>query len=192
MTSQPIHIDSILSDGHINVMMRNKTAPLRKALTELIVEVFRLNGRLLAAGDALVTDIGLTSARWQVLGAVALSPVPLPVAHLARNMGLARQSVQRLVDEMMNNELVRYAPNPHHRRAKLVLLTDLGEMTYRAAMHRQAPWADHLAAGLTPEAILSTTSILRRIRSRLDNDITVGNEMPKSSMNRRNNHGGVC
>jgi len=140
-------------------------------VTELILEVFRLNGRLLAAGDALVGDIGLSSARWQVLGAVALSPVPLPVAHLARNMGLARQSVQRLVDEMMKDGLVRCAPNPHHRRAKLVLLTDRGETTYRGAMDRQAPWADDLAAGLTPEAIRSATSLLRRIRARIDNDV---------------------
>jgi DNA-binding MarR family transcriptional regulator len=171
--------------------MRNKTAHLRKAVTELIVEVFRLNGRLLAAGDALVADLGLTSARWQVLGAVALSPVPLPVAHLARNMGLARQSVLRLVDEMMNDGLVRYAPNPHHRRARLVLLTGRGEIAYRAAMDRQAPWADDLATGLTCETLMSTTSVLHRIRSRLDNDITVESEMPGSSVYRRNNHGGV-
>src|ERR1700730_12021253 len=32
------------------------------AWTELILETFRLNGRLLAAGDALVADAGLTSA----------------------------------------------------------------------------------------------------------------------------------
>src|SRR5271166_4204772 len=99
------------------------SSPPSNAISELILEVFRLNGRLLEAGDALVADIGLTSARWQVLGAVALSAVPLPVAHIARNMGLARQSVQRLVDEMLADGLVRHAPNPHHRRAKLVLLT---------------------------------------------------------------------
>src|ERR1700745_1958671 len=105
-------------------MRRNNTTCLREAVTELILEAFRLNGRLLDAGDVLVRDIGLSSARWQVLGAVALSKVPLPVAHLARNIGLARQSVQRVVDDMMNDGLVRYAPNPHHRRAKLVLFTD--------------------------------------------------------------------
>ncbi len=48
-------------------------------------------GDLLAAGDALVGDLGLTSARVQVLAPIALSPVPLPVAHIARNMGLTRQ-----------------------------------------------------------------------------------------------------
>ena len=70
------------------------------AATDLILETFRLNGSLLAAGDAMVADLGLTSARWQVLGAIALSPVPLPVAHIARNMGLTRQAVQRLINEM--------------------------------------------------------------------------------------------
>jgi hypothetical protein len=43
--------------------------------TELVLEIFRLNGVLLTQGDRLVDDIGLTSARWQVRGAAALSPV---------------------------------------------------------------------------------------------------------------------
>src|SRR5260221_4680783 len=90
----------------------------REWVTELILEIFRTNGRLLAAGDALVADIGLTSARWQVLGAIALSPVPLPVAHIARNMGLTRQAVQRLANEMARDGLVRFMANPHHRRAR--------------------------------------------------------------------------
>ena len=41
------------------------------AATQLIVKVFRLHGRLLAAGDNLVRDTGLTSARWQILSATA-------------------------------------------------------------------------------------------------------------------------
>src|SRR4029077_9673093 len=60
----------------------------QNTITDFVLETFRLNGRLLASGDALVADLGLTSARWQVIGAVALSPVPLSVAQIARNMGL--------------------------------------------------------------------------------------------------------
>src|SRR5271166_5189105 len=123
---------------------QDRTRTARVALTELVLEVFRLNGELLAAGDALVGDIGLTSARWQVLGAIGLSPVPLPVAHLARNMGLTRQAVQRLVDEMRGDGLVSFVANPHHRRAILVVMTDEGEAVYRAALARQEGWADAL------------------------------------------------
>jgi hypothetical protein len=63
------------------------------ALTDLVLEVFRLNGRLLAAGDRMTRPSGQTSARWQVLGAI--NPEPRTVAQIARVMGLARQSVQR-------------------------------------------------------------------------------------------------
>ena len=143
-------------------------ARLRRALTDLILDVFRLNGSLLASGDALVGDLGLTSARWQVLGAIALSPAPLPVAHLARNMGLSRQAVQRSIDEMRSDGLVRLDPNPHHKRAMLVAMTERGETAFRAAMERQEVWADVLAAGLSPESVEAAGALLRELRRRLD------------------------
>ena len=103
---------------------------VRDTITDLVLETFRLNGRLLASGDALVADLGLTSARWQVIGAIALSPVPLSVAQIARNMGLTRQAVQRLANEMAADGLLRFAPNPHHQRAKLVVLTAAGKSAF--------------------------------------------------------------
>ena len=143
-------------------------ARLRRSLTDLILDVFRLNGALLASGDALVGDLGLTSARWQVLGAIALSPVPLPVAHLARNMGLTRQAVQRSVDEMRDDGLVRLDPNPHHKRAMLVAMTERGETAYRAAIERQEVWADALADGLSPDSVEAAGLLLRQLQRRLD------------------------
>ncbi|MBZ0139491.1 MAG: MarR family transcriptional regulator [Pseudorhodoplanes sp.] len=137
------------------------------AISEFVLETFRLNGRLLAAGDALVAELDLTSARWQVLGAIALSAVPLPVAHIARNMGLTRQAVQRLANEMERDGLVRFGSNPHHQRAKLVLLTPRGRAAYDAAMKRQGPWARGLASGLSLKQIKATTETLRVIRERL-------------------------
>ena len=80
------------------------------AVTALILEAFRLNGRLLAAGDALVAGLGLTSARWQVLGAVAASPASLSVAQIARGMGLTRQAVQRLANDMERDGLCVLPP----------------------------------------------------------------------------------
>jgi DNA-binding MarR family transcriptional regulator len=110
------------------------------AITELILETFRLNGCLLEAGDELVRHLGLTSARWQVLGAVEASPVPLPVANIARNMGLSRQAVQRLANEMEKDGLARFEPNPHHERAKLVVMTDRGKAAFLSAMAKQHRW----------------------------------------------------
>jgi DNA-binding MarR family transcriptional regulator len=140
------------------------------AVTALILETFRLNGRLLAAGDALVRGLGLSSARWQVLGAVAAAPIPLSVARIARLMGLTRQAVQRLANDMERDGLLRFAVNPHHQRAKLVVMTSRGQAAYGAAMKHQRPWAQALTQGLTAQQIASATVILTRLRQRLERD----------------------
>jgi DNA-binding MarR family transcriptional regulator len=145
-------------------------SPAADALTALILETFRLNGRLLAAGDELVRELGMTSARWQVLGAMAVAPAPLPIAHIARNMGLTRQSVRRLVDEMARDGLVRLAPNPHHARAKLVLLTAAGERAFAAAYAKQVPWTNTIAKGLSAGDIRAAQHVLATIRARIERD----------------------
>lgn len=88
-----------------------------EAATELVLRVFRANGVLLAAGDRLAAEQGLTSARWQVLGALALAGRPLTVAQIARRMGLTRQSVQASVDRLRRATLLEADENPDHRRS---------------------------------------------------------------------------
>lgn len=138
--------------------------------TDLILWVFRLNGALLTAGDALVGDLGLTSARWQVLGAIDTSSVSLPVAHIARNMGLTRQAVQRSVHDMRADNLVRLEENPHHRRAMLVVMTPEGQAAYDRASERQKAWVRDLAAGLPPAQIAVAGALLHELRRRLEGD----------------------
>lgn len=138
------------------------------AVTALIVEVFRLNGRLLTAGDRLVEGLGMTSARWQVLGAVAMAPAPGPVAHLARDMGLNRQGVQRIVNELAGEGWVAFAPNPHHRRAKLVVLTTKGAKNYASASRLQVPWVNALAKGLDPSEVTAAKQLIETLRTRLE------------------------
>lgn len=137
------------------------------ALTELILEVFRVNGDLLAEGDRLTKPLGQTSARWQILG--ALRNGPQPVASIARNMGLARQSVQRTADVLEGQGLVEYAPNPAHRRAKLVRLTTYGQDVFGEISRRQVAWTNRLARGVGSEAeIRQALDILRKLRRELE------------------------
>jgi DNA-binding MarR family transcriptional regulator len=149
------------------------------AATELIVEIFRLNGRLLEAGDSLVRDVGLTSARWQALGAIAASAVPLSVSHVARNMGLTRQAVQRLANDLERDGLVRFAPNPHHERARLLVMTDGGAKAFKTAMSRQVPWANWLSRGVHPDHIATALRVLVALRRQLEAEPN-----PKGSLRR--------
>jgi DNA-binding MarR family transcriptional regulator len=145
-----------------------RPAAAGSAVTELILDVFKLNGRLLAAGDRLTKDIGLTSARWQVVGAVALAGAPQPVANLARNMGLTRQAVQRTVDELHGEGVITFAPNPHHQRAKLVSLTDKGRAAYAEATQRQVPWARRLARRLAASDVAAAIRVLKALTTALE------------------------
>lgn len=126
-------------------MHETKRTPAGDALSELILDLFRLNSRILAAGDRLVADIGLTSARWQILGAIVTAERPQPVAWLARDLGANRQNVQRIVNDLHKERLVAFESNPHHRRAQLVVLTDKGRQTFEAAMRLQVPWINGLS-----------------------------------------------
>jgi DNA-binding MarR family transcriptional regulator len=137
------------------------------AIDELIVMVFRLSGGLLEGGSRLVKDIGLTPAWWQVLGALALSPTPLTVPQIARNMGLTRQSVQRIVDLLLEKGFVELEPNPHHRRAKLVKMSREGLRVYMEAEERQRPWGASLSEGLDPDALQTAIAILRAVDQKL-------------------------
>lgn len=148
---------------------RDRDAPAVTAVTELILETFRLNGALIAAGDALVAPIGLTSARWQVLGAIDAAAAPLPIAHVARNMGLSRQGVQRLADEMERDGLLAFVDNPHHKRARLVVMTAAGREAFRAAMAVQRKWAAALATDVAPRDLLAASELLQKLRGRLEN-----------------------
>src|SRR2546430_4690588 len=141
------------------------------AVADLVRAVYRLHGRLPAAGDRLVSDLGLTSARWQVMGAIAHAPSPQPVAWLARSMGLNRQGVQRIVNEMREDDLVELRPNPHHRRAHLVALTKHGEKAYAAASRLQTPWANALAKGLDGEELAAASRIIKALGERTEKSI---------------------
>jgi DNA-binding MarR family transcriptional regulator len=138
------------------------------AFTELIVETFRFNGRLLTAGDRLTRPFKLSSARWQVLGAIVEKP--LSVAQIARNMGVARQSVQRLADNLEKTGRVEYAPNPDHGRAKLVRLTDEGDRVMKALTRIQIRWANEIASSASSGEIASALSVMRHLRRRLEAD----------------------
>lgn len=149
-------------------MSNPKRTPAGAALTDLVLDVFRLNSRMLAAGDKLVADLGLTSARWQILGTIVAADRAQPVAWLARDMGGNRQNVQRIVNDLEREGFVEFQPNPHHRRAQLVLLTDKGKKALDAAMRLQARWANELTEGLRVEDIATTRSVITALRKRLE------------------------
>jgi DNA-binding MarR family transcriptional regulator len=151
-------------------MRETKRTPAGDALTNLALDLFRLNSLLLTSGDRLVARLGLTSARWQILGAIVYAERPQPVAWLARDLGANRQNVQRIVNDLHREGLVAFEPNPHHRRAQLVVLTDKGRQTFDAAMRLQAPWVNSLANGLSVKDIQTFHRVIMALRQKLESN----------------------
>ncbi|WP_372069585.1 MarR family winged helix-turn-helix transcriptional regulator (plasmid) [Tistrella mobilis] len=140
------------------------------ALTDLILTLFRVNNLTLAWGDRLVAPLGLTSARWQILGAIVYADRPQPVAWLARDLGANRQNVQRIVNDLAKEGIVAFAPNPHHKRAQLVALTPRGRAVYDEALRLYDPQIDALAEGLSLDELRTAYRVLTALRNRLERD----------------------
>jgi DNA-binding MarR family transcriptional regulator len=154
-------------------MKKTKRTPGGEALTNVMLDLFRLSSLLLTAGDRLVARLGLTSARWQILGAIAYAERPQPVAWLARDLGANRQNVQRIVNDLQKEGLIEFEVNPHHRRAQLVVLTEKGRRTFEAAMELQAPWVNGLSQGLSVKDI----EIVHRVVAALQKNLEVNDEL---------------
>ena len=129
------------------------------------MQVFRLDGALAAAGDALTRPAGQTSARWRILAALELQP--LTVAQIARMWSLARQSVQRIADALERDGFISFEDNPDHRRAKLVRLTPAGTDALAQIQKAQQAWANDLGERIGTTDLEAATGTLTRVLAAL-------------------------
>nr|WP_303908197.1 helix-turn-helix domain-containing protein [Thiohalomonas denitrificans] len=150
-------------------------APTAELLTEIILTVFRTNGRLLSSGDSLIAPFGLTSARWQVLGAVAMSDTPLSAPQIAAVMGTTRQGTQKQLNLLVEEGLLEQQSNPSHKRSPLYTLTKRGRSIYTDVDHTQARWANQLAEELSMDDLVATKRVLELVCERLERTSTRSN-----------------
>ena len=140
---------------------------------DVMLTTFRFNGVLLSAGDVMTADQNLTSARWQVLGAIALAHRPLTVPQIARRMGLTRQSVHVTVKHLLGDGLVELTANSDHRRSPLVELTDAGVAKFDAMDERSSAWANRIADGLDRSELETTLRMIDELCTRIELDAGV-------------------
>lgn len=131
-------------------------------LTELILETFRLNGAIINAGDQLVKDLGLTSARWQVLGVITNESET--VSGISRRMGISRQNVQKIANRLVKDGFIKFVENPNHLRAKLCVLTSFGKEIMEEVARRQAAWVNEISKNMDLEELTIAVSTMKQSR----------------------------
>ena len=140
----------------------------RVLFLDLVLSLFRLNGLLIAEGDAMTEKLGLTSARWKVIGAIALSNAGLTVPGIARVLGQSRQAVQRITDVMVKDGLLNYDINPKHKRSVLVTLSDEGTQVYSLLREVQDPWAIEKTDDIPLEELDTSLRLVHRLIKKFD------------------------
>lgn len=130
-------------------------------LTDVVMRTFRLYGAFLDAAEVMTKPVGLTAAWWQVLGAVLREP--LSVSGVAREMGLTRQSVQRIADLLVDRGLAEYLPNPAHARAKLVRPTAEGFAAVARLREAQHEWANRIGAQVSLQDLRTTLDTMTKL-----------------------------
>ncbi len=122
--------------------MKKRNRSSIEVVNGIVLNVFKLNGYFIKAADYLTKGSELTSARWQVLGTVLHEQHT--VAAIARSMGLARQSVQRIADVLVIEGLAEFLPNPAHKRAKLLSSTEKGLNSIKKIRPKVVSWAERV------------------------------------------------
>lgn len=134
--------------------------------TRFAMSIFRLNGEIVRIGEQIVRPIGQSAARWQVLGRVCLQPQT--VADLARDIGHARQSVQRVADVLLEEGLLVNRAHPTDKRTKLLAATRKGQQVMGTIYQQQVAWSQEVMTKLNPAQMDQLSDALQDIADVLE------------------------
>lgn len=151
---------------YVILLFMKSTGKPNDPLSRFSLSIFAVNGLLMRHGDMITRSIGQSSARWQVLGRAGYQPQT--VAQMARDMGHARQSVQRIADVLAKEGLIVYRDNPKDRRAQLVALTRRGAEVLAAIYSLNDKWSRHLMTKLDPQKLGEVADALDAIAEVLE------------------------
>jgi DNA-binding MarR family transcriptional regulator len=133
----------------------------------LVADVFELSAAFRRAGDKIAKKVGQTQARWQVLSAASNGDKSVP--QIARRLGYARQSVQRVVDLLVSEGVAEYVSNPDHKSSALVRLTGEGERQLRKLTNAADRLHSRMAEELDSKDLGVALRVLRSLRDALRN-----------------------
>jgi len=85
-------------------------------------------------------------------------------------MGLSRQGVQRIVNELVKSGMLALEDNIDHKRAPLVLISEVGAEAMAHVNEAQAVWVNGLAEGLSPRQVQQAVRLMRSLRERTEAD----------------------
>lgn len=126
----------------------------------LYSELFEAAGAGRQLGERTAGLAGQTQARWQTLWTMDVAPMTVP--QVARRLGVSRQHILRLTNDMVTEGLVEFVPNPDHQTSPLVHLTPAGRATLQAINDAARSNNEAVEREFTAENVAQLRGLLRR------------------------------
>lgn len=127
----------------------------------LVADIYEAAGALRKSGEAVAKAEGQTQARWQLLSVISGEPASVPRA--ARRLGLSRQGVQRIANNLVDDGLAQWRPNPDHRASPLLTLTDAGGRALTAITDRASAAQRAITVDIEDADIVAARKVLQRL-----------------------------
>lgn len=143
-------------------------SPRGARFVDLVDEVMKLNGRILAAMRRTTDVTGLSPAQSMLLSTIVCAPSPPTVPRIGRALGQSRQAVQRTADQLVALDLVTRQVNPDHARADFLVATGRGLELYERDNAASAARADRVVADVDEAELDRALIVLRAVRRRLE------------------------
>lgn len=144
--------------------MATKTKPTIKAkeFEELATQVRRLFHRLKAIGEE-IHQLGQISASHRAVLECLYRKGPQTVPAMARARPVSRQHIQKLVNALLDEELVTVLPNPGHKKSSLISLTAKGRKLFESMHEKEMQILSQLRLPVGTEDIRGATETLKRL-----------------------------
>jgi DNA-binding MarR family transcriptional regulator len=133
-------------------------APL---LPLIVTDVYELAGRFRDRGETIARRVGQTQARWQVMSVA--SGVPRTVPQVARRLGVSRQNVQRIADDLVRENWASFERNPDHSGSPFLVLRNRGLAALAEITRAAEAYHAEIAGKFSPGELKSVYRGLRRL-----------------------------
>lgn len=107
-----------------------------KRIHDLFREVFALQAALSLMMDGVHLQAGLSTSQHKIMRVLARTG-PATVPDIAARLGVSRQFVQTVCNDLRGLGFLEFTVNPRHKRSRLAALTKPGRSAFRQARKKE-------------------------------------------------------
>lgn len=131
------------------------------AYRELIADVQELAAVSRRVSEPEAAAVGITGAQWHTLSVLEAGPATVPA--VAERLGVTRQAIQRVVDDLVVQHLVERRPNPRHARSPLHRITPEGRRRLERLDRQSVTPRARAMAAVSTEQLSAARAVLRAV-----------------------------